>query len=475
MTSVAMEENSARDNKAWVGFAQKRLSRWRNEPELWAKEVLGIELTEPQARFCNSVVTNKRTVVRSANGMGKTHGAAVLLLWYVSTRRGIVISTAPTWSHVRLRLWGEVKKLYNKALIPLGGDMLECRWKLGDYWEAYGLSTREESNFQGGHAENILLLFDEAQGVAPKIWEAAESMMVGEKARWLAIGNPLEPKGDFFKAFTSPDSWNPITLSALEHPNYIHDREIIPGAVTKGWAEARRLEWGENDPRYQARILGVFPEAGADRIVPMAYLEKSCETGSDEGEGYHLGIDVARFGSDETVFAIVKDNVLEEEIRLAGKDGNEIAGRVLKECERLGIPRKEARRIHVDVIGVGASVVDALKAEGWRADPVSFAEKARGTYKEECGPLDFANQRAELYWATRELLRLGLASIPRKFGSTWEELTEPSYSYDRKGRLLVEPKDAIKKRINRSPDGADAFCLALARKKSTKPTIILNE
>ena len=451
----------------WEGLALRRFEIWQQSPETWAREVLGVELTEPQNRFAQSVVENKRTVVRSANGMGKTHGAAVLLLWFVSTRKGIVISTAPTWSHVKHRLWGEVAKLYRSAKMPLGGEFLPdgCRWKLGEYWEAFGLSTNEESNFQGGHAEHLLILFDEAQGVAPKIWEAAESMMVGEQARWLAIGNPLEPRGDFHKAFQKPDEWSSVTLSALEHPNYLADAEVIPGAVTKTWIDERRLAWGENDPRFQARILGEFPAHGNDRVVPNAFLERAENNHArDEGEGVHLGVDVARFGSDETVLVVMRDGVLESEERLAGKDGLEVAGAVQVLAKKVGIERKDAKtRVHIDPIGVGASVIDSLKAAGWRCDPVNFAERPRGTYKAECGDMAFSNTRAELWWASRELLRLNRLRIPRRFGQTWEELSEPGYTYDSKGRLVVEAKDKIKARLGRSPDGADAVCLALAR------------
>ena len=87
--------------------------------------------------------------------------------------------------------------------------------------------------------------------------------------------------------------------------------------------------------------------------------------------------------------------------------------------------------------------------------------------------MEFANLRAEMYWSARELFRLQLACVPRKYGSTWEELTEGGYSYDRKGRLLVEPKKDIKKRLGRSPDGADAFVLSLARNKRRVPQIYI--
>lgn len=455
---------------------RKRLAEWRLDPALWAKEVVGVEMTAPQRRFAESVVKHKRTVVRSANGTGKTHGAALLLLWYVMTRRAIVLATAPTWSHVKHRLWGEVVKAYKSSRIPLGGTLLPdgCRLKCGEKWEAFGLSTNDESNFQGGHAENLLIIFDEAQGIRPKIWEAAESMVVGGSARWLAIGNPLEPRGEFYKAFQEPQYWNAITLSALDHPNITEGREVVPGAVSKEWVEERLEAWGETDPRYLARVLGEFPEAGLDNVVPLRFLEKSLEKGvGDPGEGSHLGVDVARFGPDETVITLVVDGVLKKEHRLAGKDGNEVSGEVIAQARSAGIKQDDAiDRIHVDPIGVGASVVDSMLRSGWRVDSANFAAKPRNIYREESGEMAFANYRAELWWAVRELARLNRVVIPKKFGATWTELVEPSYHYDSKGRLVVEEKDKVKARLGRSPDGADAFVLALSR-MANRPAVFL--
>ena len=65
---------------------------------------------------------------------------------------------------------------------------------------------------------------------------------------------------------------------------------------------------------------------------------------------------------------------------------------------------------------------------------------------------------------------------PRKGIATWlveggaipnspeleAELVAPTYSFDTQGRIKVEPKEAIKKRLGRSPDLADALALSLA-------------
>ncbi len=42
------------------------------------------------------------------------------------------------------------------------------------------------------------------------------------------------------------------------------------------------------------------------------------------------------------------------------------------------------------------------------------------------------------------------------------ELTLPKYTFTSTGKLKVEGKDEMRKRLPRSPDVADAFCLTFA-------------
>lgn len=50
---------------------QARQAGWVNDPAGWAKDVLGVHLWSKQREICDSVRTNKRTVVASCHGTGK--------------------------------------------------------------------------------------------------------------------------------------------------------------------------------------------------------------------------------------------------------------------------------------------------------------------------------------------------------------------------------------------------------------------
>lgn len=87
----------------------------------------------------------------------------------------------------------------------------------------------------------------------------------------------------------------------------------------------------------------------------------------------------------------------------------------------------------------------------------------------------FENVRAEMYWEARLALRderwwLGGSLVditgevrgdgPLVDDRTVADLTEPRWFENRRGRIQVEPKDEIRKRLGRSPDDGDALVLA---------------
>lgn len=484
MASTTTKRTSSAVSQPSLAERSRRiLERWRADPPTWCAEALGepaIDLQDPMLQFLADP-HGRRMAVASANSIGKTNAMAKAMLFWISTRRSMVVTTAPTWALLKQKLWAESARLYRNSTLPLGGVFLadSLRWKVEPKWEAYGLVPRDESSFQGEHAPSVLVIFDEAQGVDAKFWTAAEGMMASEHAKWLVVGNPLQPKGQFYAAFRKPHLWRSHHISALEHPNVVEKRLVIPGAVTHQWVEEMREDWGEEDPRYIARVLGQFPVAGSDRVIPLPFLELAdaafAESLADPSpmEGPHLGVDVARFGDDETVVAIVVDGIAVEERCMAALDGPAVANAVIRIADEYGIDRDDAgTRIHVDEIGIGASVVDALAVKDWHCDAVNFAAKPRGDWPDLTKSMEFRNLRAELYWVTRERLRRKTLVIPAVHGLTWEELTEPGFSYPQ-GLLTVESKEDIKRRLQRSPDRADAVVLAQARQSRRGPRVIV--
>ena len=72
----------------------------------------------------------------------------------------------------------------------------------------------------------------------------------------------------------------------------------------------------------------------------------------------------------------------------------------------------------------------------------------------------YANRRAEMWDAVREWLT-GKVQLPRD-DKLLDDLCSVNKKYDQKGRLQLESKDDVKKRLGRSPDKADALALTFA-------------
>jgi hypothetical protein len=88
---------------------------------------------------------------------------------------------------------------------------------------------------------------------------------------------------------------------------------------------------------------------------------------------------------------------------------------------------------------------------------------------------EYLNLRAQLWFGLNDWLKAG-GSLP-KDDELVQELLAPTYKFAPKGQQQVESKDDIKKKIGRSPDRADAACLAVYRgrvgrieAKTAKPT-----
>lgn len=426
--------------------AKTILQRSQSDPAWFIRTVLGAPVITPQQlRVIESVRDNRRTLVTAGNSLGKTWLAARLALWFLySNPKSKVITTAPTWIQVESLLWRELRQAHVSAKFPLGGQVNKTQINLADDWFALGLSTDSPTRFQGFHAPRVMVVFDECVGVGKGIWEASEGVAVGANDRFLAIGNPTDPTSE---AKRKEDSglWNVMRLNGEEHPNVIENRLVVPGAVTPEWIRERQEEYGGREsPFYRARVRGLWPEQGDDVLIPMHLVEAAQKRWAKPEKSVAIGCDIARFGSDETITVSIGDNgaVQIESIR-QGQDLMATAGTLVQ---------FKGLKIGVDDAGLGGGVTDRLKEQGVAVTPVLAGSGAIEDTK-------FINRRAEMYWALREALKAGDISLPddRKLAA---DLTNHKFTYDSRGRIKLESKDELKKRLGRSPDRADALAIA---------------
>ena len=463
----------------------------QGDPAWWCENVLRVKPWSKQVEIMQSVRDNPRTAVRSCHGIGKSFTAGQIILWFLNAfAPSIVLSTAPTWRQVEKLVWKEVRASYARATAidgGLGGALLPASPELHivrDQWYAAGLSTNDPNKFQGYHEEHILVIVDEAAGVPEDIFEAIEGVLTSEHSRLLLLGNPTSIGGTFHKAFRGA-GYHTIHIGAFDSPNFtafgitpedfpgnsweekITGRLPNPKLITPEWAYDKFLKWGPDSPAYQARVLGNFPEAGDDTLIPLAWVEAAQARWLDvePGEPIEIGCDVARYGSDETVIAIRRGGRVEPLLVYAQKDTMETAGLV-----KAAHAETSATAIKVDEIGIGAGVVDRLKELKCPATGVNVASAP-------VEPERFMNLRAELWWNLRERLDPNPRVNPNPIAlppddQLLADLTNVKYKIDSRGRIQLESKEEIKKRLGRSPDRGDAVVLAYAPSVTHDPAAL---
>lgn len=434
-----------------------------DDPVGFAVHVLGIEPWSRQREILRSVVEHDQVAVRSGHKVSKSLSAAILALWFASTRAGgRVILTAPTSRQVRGVLWREIRALHRRAIIPLGGIVNELPengiiWPDGRSIE--GFSTDESERFAGISGVNLFFIVDEASGVGEPIFEAISGCRAGG-GLLLVISNASRTSGTLYEAFNGKaDFWHKIHISSLESPNVTGER-WIPGLATKKWCDEKREEYGEGSPFYQVRVLGDFPTQAENAVIGLGLVEAATarwSPGLCQGESFRdagrleLGVDPARFGSDTAAVVARRGYVAMEPVCFRGLDTVALAGKVLEVAR--GLRRtSEIPLIRVDSIGIGAGVVDHLaQHDDVEVIAVNVAESATTG--------QHARLRDEVWFRTRDWLRDGGCIPPDQ--KLVGELVAPTYSFDVSGKLKVEAKDETKKRLKRSPDRADALCLAV--------------
>jgi hypothetical protein len=236
----------------------------------------------------------------------------------------------------------------------------------------------------------------------------------------------------------------------------IENRLIVPGAVTASWVREREEEYGGRDSDlYRAHVRGLWPESSEDSLIPLTVVEKAMEHWSLERAKppySAVGCDVARFGADETVIApISKLGAAAAFVVRHGQDTMATAGQ-LKQAAY------SSSTIGVDDAGVGGGVTDSLM-EAKRARAITGQVIPVNAGSAAIDDRRFVNLRAEMWWALREALLAGDISLPTD-AKLKGDLTTVKYRYDSRGRILIEPKDDIKKRLGRSPDRGDAIAIA---------------
>lgn len=456
-----------------------RFEKYGNDPVAFAVEVLGIKPWSRQEEILRAVSVHEKVATRSGHKIGKTTTIAILALWWFCTRaRAFVILTSSTDTQIKRQLWPEVQRLYRGATVAIGGKLNDTHHGgLVDVDRTvFGVSTNNTENMGGYSGAELLFLADEASGIDEGIFNAIEGNRAGG-ARLAMFGNPTQMSGTFYDAFhDKQEFWHPVHVSSTETPNASGSGEEIPGLATKAWVEEKTAELGgPGNPEYDIRVAGEFPAQGEDSVIGSKIIveaQKRWRAPTLDDGPLEVGVDVARFGGDESVVQARRGKFLYEPKVFKNLDGPALATKVLELVREL---REEAtamlgimsntgepveRRsfekavVKIDSIGVGASPYDILK----QSKEIEIIAVDVGTAADN--DEDYVNLRAQLWFGLRDWLKVGAFKTDSR---TANELAAVRYKTDAQMRYQIESKDNLRKRIHRSPDRADAMALAVYR------------
>lgn len=494
-----------------------------SDPAAWGEQRLGEFYWSAQREILESIRDNRYTAVQSCHDAGKSFIAARAIAKWIDTHEpgeAFVVSTAPTSAQVSAILWRELQKAHSKALPPpLPGQITISgypQWKIaGGELVGYGRKPADyaESAFQGIHARYVLIVIDEAGGIPPTLYNAVDALATNVHARVLAIGNPDDPTSHFADICKRNSGWNVIRIDGLKTPNFTQEQvewldcpqckqqgrnepllaqlyreerldyttEHVPDNIrdmllSPLWAEERLHRWvgvpGEGQQLaalartsalFTSKVRGEFPTDSTDGIIPLGWVEAAIqrwhdwnEKGQPPVEGrFVLGADIAGTGADSTVFGHRVGPVVQKCTEHRYGDTMETVGHI-----RAVLTEPHSSAV-VDSIGIGTGVVDRLRE--LRADVVPFTGSASAKgMTDKSGEFGFTNVRSAAWWNMREMLdpsRGSIVALP-DLENLRTDLTVPKWKVTSGGKIQVEPKDEVKKRLGRSPDHGDAVVMS---------------
>jgi hypothetical protein len=446
-------------------------------PVGWINNRLGEETWSKQDEILNSIRDHRKTAVWSCHSSGKSHIASRAVAWWLDVHPVddvFVVTTAPSAPQVRGILWRYVNNAHRKAQLDgyiTQGEIPE--WKIDGRLVAWGRKPQSLTNeeaakavFQGIHAKYVLVILDEADGVPKWLYDAVMTLVTSPTNRVLAIGNPDDPNSHFASIRRDPESsWNKIKISAYDCPWATGEdvsEDLAEHLISAEWIDDVKKEWGEDNPLFISKVLAEYPEVGDDALITPAMIAKAIAAW-EELDGTALGryaMDVARLGADKTVIYRNRGGVIDKVKEWSKKDTAETTDLAadLLEPHQGGVP------MVIDIGGLGSGPFDNLRKMGFPVFGFDGSTKPLSDAIPRQDGLRFLNRRAEQYWGLKEEMeRCAIGLDPRNLKAQ-AQLLNIKWDRTATGRIFIEKKEEIKKRIGSSPDDADTIMM------STVPT-----
>ena len=383
---------------------QRSWLKSKNNPLIFVRDVLGATPEPWQAEALEAVGRHDRVSIRSGHGVGKTTFESWLILWFLLTRKNCKIPVAAnSQDQLRDTIWPEIGKWHRqlpealKAMIDVQAErIVVVQDPEGAFAVRRTASKDNPEALQGFHAEHLLFLIDEASGIPDIVFEVGMG----------ALSTPRRKGRDGWKS----DEDVRLLLRHPPHPEtpLAYDACQLPRRATRSGTHRRhQAKYGESSNAYRVRVLGEFPTADDETVIPLELVLGAVGRNVSSLE-YHpvWGVDVARFGDDRTAIAKRQANKLLEPVKSwTSTDLMATTGKIKAEYDATPSEQKPIE-ILIDIIGLGAGVYDRCKELGLPVRGVNVGEAASA--RENCARL-----RDELWFKGREWFQDQACSMPQ--------------------------------------------------------------
>jgi hypothetical protein len=345
--------------------------------------------------------------------------------------------------------------------------LLGLRLKFGAITMA---APTDSGKIEGAHADELFVLLDEAKLIPEDTWNSLEGAFAGagpesdQAAYALASSTPGAPEGRFYdihEGAAGYEDWHPIHVEL--------DRVLKAKRMTQVWRKQRAAQFGEDSAWYANHVLGEFARQQVDAVIRMDHLEEANErwrmlqlapTNSlivpvhdSLGPLEIIGADIAGRGEDRTVYALRHGPVISAVLVRPHEPDTAVT---TDELQGLAAAPERGARVVIDAIGQGEVIANELRKRG--RSVVDFVASNKTDLRTRGGQLGFTSVRDAAWWNLREMLEPGsgfeLAIPPDEqltadlLAPRWEEVTG--------GKIKVEAKKEIRKRLKRSTDSGDS-------------------
>lgn len=438
---------------------------WREDPVLFGWDVFRFVPDRYQGEALWAMACEPKVALPAAKGAGKTTLLSIAIWWRLTCWPQVKgAATSVSGANLRDNLRSELELWYARgdlvrALFEITSDGIRSKesprtWFLSfRTWPTSAQETQLGETLAGIHADHTLFVVDEAGAVPEAIGRAAEGALANADAAegrtacyWIA-GNTTNRDSLLGRVvLRRSDRW--WMLHVTGDPS---DPMRAP-RISLAWARDQIEQYGESDPFVQINVFAKFPDTAVNALIgdeDVAAAQKRFYREDEYASAARvMGVDVALEGDDRCVIQRRQGLVAFSPTVVRNRTTSVLTALIAAEMIDFKVDT-----CFIDVTGgFGAAIADGLEAIGHFAVRVNFG--GASTRK------DCVNKRTEMYVETANWLKNG-GRLPES--PLYLELAATQYGINPSGKLVLEPKLAVKKRLGQSPDVADALALTFAQ------------